>query len=168
MVSRVKSALIFVYIFAVIKNSSAQSLAPTNCAKIDFNRTTFPEFGVCLGKNQPNFVIKSYLAQKDLTPHRPKSVYFLSNNFHDSYSCAESNIPLIVNPTSLIEAAVNLKSVGSSFLEIVVYDADRNERVDSVRTDGTNGWQIIYKKLQRTIQHARVRFILHLNNAYDI
>lgn len=167
MVSQVRMVLVFVCILAVIKSNLAQTLAQTNCAKIDFNRTTFPEFGVCQGKNQPNFVIKSYSGQKELAPYRQKSVYYLSNNFHDSYSCAESTIPLTVNPTSLIEAAVNLKSVGSSFLEIVVYDADRNERVDSLRTDGTNGWQIIHKNLGRTIQNARVRFILHLNILYS-
>lgn len=168
MISQLKRILIFVHILAVIENNSAQTLAQANCAKVDFNRTTFPEYGVCQGKNQPNFVIKSYSVLKELTPYRQQSVYYLSNNFHDTYSCAESTIPLTVNPTSLIEAAVNLKSVGSSFLEIVVYDADRNERVDSVRTDGTNGWQIIHKNLHRTIQHARVSSILHLNNLHGV
>lgn len=168
MVSQVKSVLIFICIFAAIRSNLAQSLAQISCARIDFNRTTFPEFITCEGKNQPNFVIKSYFAQKELTPHRQKSIFYLSNSFHDTYSCAESNIPLTVNPTSIIEAAVNLKSVGSSFLEIVVYDADRNERIDSVRTDGTNGWQIIHKKLQRTIQHARVRFISDFMNLHDL
>lgn len=157
MSSKVKSLLVFV-IFVVI--NSKQSLADTNCAKIDFNRTTFPEFGVCRGKNQPNFVINLYSEQTELTPYRKNSKYYLSNNFHDTYSCAESTIPLSVNPTSIIEAAVYLKSSGPSFLEIVVYDADRNERIDSLRTDGTNGWQIIHKNLRKTIPHARVCSIL--------
>lgn len=155
MSSQVKCVLFFVILVVITRKNL--SVAESNCAKIDFNRTTSPEFGVCQGKNQPNFVIKSYSVQKEPAPYRQNSKYYLSNNFHDTYSCAESTIPLSVNPTSLVEAAVYLKSsVGSSFLEIVVYDADRNERVDSLRTDGTNGWQIIYKNLHKTIPHARV------------
>lgn len=160
MSSQVKSVLFFVTLI-VIDNNLSMAQSQMNCAKIDFNRTTTPEFGECLGKNQPNFVIKSYQTQKELTPYRPNSKYYLSYNFHDSYSCGESTMQLTVNPTSLIEAAIHFKSAGSSFLEIVVYDADRNERIDSLRTDGTNGWQIIYKNLRRTIQNARVRSFLH-------
>lgn len=154
MSSQVKNILFFV-ILVVINNNL--TLAQMNCAKIDFNRTTSPEFAECQGKNQPNFRIKNYAIEKELTPYRPNSKFYLSNNFHDSYSCAETIIQLTVNPTTIIELAVYLKSVGLSFLEIVVYDADRNERIDSLRTDGTNGWQIIYKNLRRTIQNARVR-----------
>lgn len=154
MSSQVKSLLIFVILVVISANNL--SLAQMNCAKIDFNRTTFPEFGVCLGKNQPNFVINDYLVQKEITPFRQNTKYYLSNNFHDTYSCAESTIPLTVTSTTLIEMAVNLRSAGASFLEIVIYDADRKERIDSLRTDGTSGWQIIHKNLYKTIAHARV------------
>lgn len=153
MSSQVKN-IFFLAILIVINNDL--SSAQMKCVKIDFNRTTFPEFRICQGKNLPSFVVKEYSAQKELTPFRPNSKYYLSYNFHDSYSCAESNIQLTVNPTSIIETAVYLKAAGSSFLEIIVYDADRNERIDTLRTDGTNGWQILYKNLRKTIQNARV------------
>lgn len=156
---RVKN--IFIFVILNVISFSDFTLAQMKCVKIDFNRTTSPEFGVCLGKNQPNFVIKTYEKQKEFIPHRLNSKYYLSNNFHDSYSCGESTMLLTVNPTSIIEAAIYFKSVGSSFLEIVVYDANRNERIDSLRTDGTNGWQIIYKNLHRTVQSARVGLSLH-------
>lgn len=149
---------IFVVAILIVINSGGVLLAQTNCVKIDFNRTTFPEFETCLGKNLPNFMIKSYATQNELTPFRPTTNYYLSNNFFDSYSCAESSLPstIKVNPTTIIEVAVNLKSKASSFLEIILYDADRNERIDSVRTDGTNGYQIIHKQIQKTIANARV------------
>lgn len=149
---------IVVLVILLVISSAHLSLAQINCLKIDFDRTTFPEFGICQSKNQPNFVIKSYATQNDLKPFRSNAKYYLTNNFYDTYSCAESIPPytLKVNPTSVIEVAVNLKSNTSSFLEIVLYDADRNERVDSIRTDGTNGWQIIHKNIRKTIQNARV------------
>lgn len=160
MSSQVKNIL-FLAILIVFNNNL--SLAQTNCAKIDFNRTAFPELRECQGKNLPNFVIKSYSDQPDLIPFRPNSKYYLTNNFHDSYSCAESAMPLTVNPTSIIEAAVYLKSPDSSFLEIVVYDIDRNERIDSFRTAGTYGWQILYTNIRKTITNARVSLLIRIN-----
>lgn len=158
MSSQVKNILFFGILIVI--NCNNFSLAQTNCVKIDFNRTTSPEIAECFGKNQPNFVINTYELQKELIPYRPNSKYYLSYNFHETYSCAESTMQLTVNPTSIIEAAIYFKPVGSSFLEINVYDANRNERIDSLRTDGTNGWQIFHKNLHKTIQNARVCLFL--------
>lgn len=157
MSSKVKN--IFFSAILIVLNNNNLSLAQINCAKIDFNRTAFPEFRDCQGKNLPNFMIKTYSIQTELTPFRLNSKYYLTNNFHDSYSCAESAIQLTLNPTSIIEAAIYLRSPDSSFLEIAVYDVERNERIDSFRTDGTIGWQILYTNIRRTILNARVSSI---------
>lgn len=152
--SSVVKMFFFIAILIVINNDL--SLAQMNCAKIDFNRTSVPELRECKGKNLPNFVIKTYSKELEPAPYRSNAIYFLSNNFHDTYTCTESTMQFTMKPTTLIEAAVYLKSFGISFLEIVVYDADRNERIDSVRTDGTNGWQILHANIRKTIQNARV------------
>lgn len=132
------------------------TLAQINCAQIDFNRTTYPEFRECKGKFYPNFVINDYaLHSNEVKPYRNTSRYYLSNNFNE-FSCSESVKLFVIDNYTRIEAAVYLKSIESSFLEIVVYDADRNERIDALRTDGTNGWQILQKNIRFNIHNARV------------
>lgn len=132
------------------------TLAQINCAQIDFNRTTYPEFRECKGKFYPIFVIKDYASHSnEVKPYRNTSRYYLSNNFNE-FSCVESAMFFVIDNYTKIEAAIYLKSIESSFVEIVVYDADRNERIDSLRTDGTNGWQILQKNIRFNIHNARV------------
>lgn len=130
------------------------------CAKIDFNRTSFTEFRECQGKYSPILAIKDYASHPNVKPYRPKSQYFLSNNFN-TYSCIESSQLFAIDTNTLIEAAIYLKSIENSYIEIVIYDADRNERIDSLRNDGTTGWMELKGKMTHVIHRARVcRMIL--------
>lgn len=126
------------------------------CAKVDFNRTSFTEFGACHEKHFEILYIKDYASNKDLKPNRPTARYFLSNRY-SAYSCVETNLKLSLNQNSTYETAVFLKSDGKSFLEIVVYDGDRHEPIDSFWTGGSNGWQIIKRNLKKVTLNARVR-----------
>lgn len=145
-----KNILLLTFLVVFCDLASAQSF----CAKIDFNRTIFPEFRECQGNFQ-KFVIREYGMGKDVKPYRTDSKYFLTNDL-DKYSCAESNIRLSINPSTTIEAAIYLKSAGGAFVEINIYDVDRNARVDTLRNEGTSGWFILKKNMETTIPNARV------------
>lgn len=146
--------IIFVAFFMVFCDIAS---AQISCAQIDFNRTSYSEFQECKGKYHPIFSIKDYASNGEIKPYRPTSRYFLSNNFN-LYSCVESVMYFAINTNTTIEAAIFLKSVDGSFLEIVVYDADRKERIDALRSDGTAGWLILKKQILYTINKARVIF----------
>lgn len=142
----------FVTFFMVFCDRSS---AQIHCAQIDFNRTYISEFKECTGKYHPVFIIKEYAQHHDLKPYRPTSHYFLSNNF-ESFSCAETSMHFTIDANTTIEAAVFLKTIGNSFVEIVIYDADRNERIDSLRSDGTNGWLNLQSKMFHNVRNAQV------------
>lgn len=132
-------------------------------AKFDFNRTSRPDFiRDCQGKYHPNFVMEPYGTGKfNIAPYRQNAKYFLTNNFY-GIICAESflPIPLSISPSATIEMAIYLKSVGNAFVEINVYDNDRNLRIDSLRNDGTAGWFLLKKKIPYDIPNARVIYFI--------
>lgn len=132
------------------------SAADTYCAKINFNRTIFPEFHECKDKHLPTLIGKRYAANTEPNPSRPNITYYLSNNF-ESYSCLESSKQFSMDANTVFEVAVLLKSVGISYLEINIFDADRNFLSKTLRTAGTNGWNVLRDKLHSTIKNARVR-----------
>lgn len=148
--------IIFVGLFMVFCDIAS---AQISCAQIDFNRTSYSEFQECIGKYHPIFSIKDYASNGEIKPYRATSRYFLSNNFN-LYSCVESAMYFAIDTNTTIEAAIFLKSVDGSFLEIVIYDADRKERIDALRSDGTAGWLILKKQMLYTIHKARVIFRL--------
>lgn len=152
---------LFVFLMVLCDRTSAQ----LHCAQIDFNRTSYPEFRECIGKYYPVFIIKDYALFRDLKPYRPTAHYFLSNNF-DSFSCIETSMHFVINANTTIEAAIFLKSIGNSFVEIVIYDADRNERIDSLRSDGTNGWLNLQAKMFHNINNAQVMEMLSDRERY--
>lgn len=135
--------------------------AQNYCAKVDFNRAAFSEFRQCYGKSLPVFVTKDYQTHREIRPYRPASRYYLGTNI-DSYSCIESSFKFSMNAMTRIEAAVYLKSVLNAFIEIVVYDADRNMPVYSWRNETANGnWFLIHGEIRSTIPNAQVHY--HFN-----
>lgn len=152
-------SVLIIFAMVVCDLTSAQLYS----AKFDFNRTSYPNYlGNCEGRNHPNFVIAQYESGKiSIPPFRRNAKYFLTNNFN-AIICAESllPIPLSINPSATIEMAINLKSVGNAFVEIVVYDIDRNLRIDSLRNDGTSGWLLLKKKIPYDIPNARVIYFI--------
>lgn len=145
-----------VVILVLCDKSSAQ----IHCAQFDFNRTSDPEFHECPG-NYPIFIIKDYTTHRDIIkPYRLTSHYFLSNNF-ESFSCIESSMHFVFDTKTTIEAAIYLKSFGNSFIEITVYDADRNERIQTLRSDGTTGWFILQSKIHQIVHNAQVMHIFN-------
>lgn len=153
-----RNILCLTFLVVFCDRTTAQSF----CAKVDFNRTAFPEYNECSGKFYPNFVVKDYAMAKNIQPYRPYTKYYLTNNF-DQFSCAESNIRISINPSSVIEAAIYLNPIGNAFVEINIYDADRNVRVDSLRSDGTSEWFILKKNMQSIIPNARVKTFITFN-----
>lgn len=131
------------------------TMAQQLCAKIDFDRTTFPEFRECKEQRLPQLYIKEYLLNRGVPPYKPTSRFFLSNNFY-GFSCVESNIFLTFNQHTSIEAALYLKSIENGFVEINIYDANLNALVKSIRSDGTQNWDILRGSIDRNISNARV------------
>lgn len=134
---------------------------PLYCSKVDFNRPTFSEFIECKNKFVPLFIIQNYANKPSITPYRPTSEYFLSAN-NEGSTCAESTTIYLLNSSSRIDAAVFLSFENpGAFVEILVFDADRNIPVYSWRNDSSNGWYTIWGRIGTTIKNARVRHLLN-------
>lgn len=130
--------------------------AQSPCAKIDFNRTMFHEFRECRQRYNPVFAIKDYTAN-NIPKYRPNSRYFLGTNFNE-FSCIESMARFPLNPNSFIDAPVYFKSTPGAFIEIIVYDMDRNLPVYSWRNnDGKGAWSIAHIDIRSQIPNAQVR-----------
>lgn len=128
------------------------------CTKIDFNRTTIPEFRECFGKPGKGFILKSYQDTPEIPPYRPTSRYFFAPA-SDTESCVESTFNLTMNAMTRIEAAIYVKSISNAFVEIIVFDADRNEQKFEWKTLISNGnWTLIKGVILSEIPNARVRF----------
>lgn len=139
------------------------ALAQTFCAKYDFNRTTNPEFRVCSGRNLEGFVNQDYASHPEIRPYRPTSRYFLTNSFVQAFLCIESSAIFSFKQNTTVDAAIFLKSIGNSFLQIDIYDADRNFLVHSFRSDGTVGWTILHGIIRNNIPRGRVIIILQFS-----
>lgn len=144
-------SLILILIIGIVASE------PLYCTKVDFNRPTFSEFIKCKNKFVPLFVIENYVNNSSIQPYRPTSEYFLSANA-EGFTCAESTATFFLNSSSRIDAAIFLsfKNPGA-FVEILVFDADRDIPVYSWKNDSSNGWYTIWGKIGITIKNARVR-----------
>lgn len=127
------------------------------CAKIDFNRQIIPEFRECFGKPYPVLTAKEYRNNPEIRPYRSTSRYFLGTEF-DLYSCLESTSNISMNGMTRIEAPIYSKLFSDAFIEITVYDANRNMRMDFWRIDTSNGigWSKIPGVIRSIIPNARV------------
>lgn len=146
----------FLSLFVAVLLSCSTASAQSPCAKIDFNRTMFHEFRECRQRYNPVFAIKDYTVNT-IQKYRPNSRYFLGTNFNE-YSCIESVARFPLNPNSFIDAPVYLTSVPGAFVEIVVYDMDRNLPVYSWRnSDGKGIWSIAHIDIKSSIPNAQVK-----------
>lgn len=126
------------------------------CAKIDFNRTFYPEFHQCQRNQNQLFMSFDYALHANIRPYRPNSHYYLSNGF-TGYSCAEYNNTMTFNKNTIIEAAIFLKTIDKSFVDILIYDADQDKLIDSFRRTNIMGWLIVRGTIKQNVQRARVR-----------
>ncbi|XP_055326744.1 uncharacterized protein LOC129580396 [Sitodiplosis mosellana] len=140
----------------ILLNFVHLTVAQQLCTKIDFDRTVLPEFRECTDQRLPALYITDYASHREVPPYRPASPYYLSNSYF-GLSCIESVIVLAFDKYTSIEAAIYLKSLGSAFVEINVYDATHiNSLVKSFRSDGTQNWSILRGSVDRNISNARV------------
>lgn len=146
----------FYIIILVVVQFCDLSVGQHYCTKFDFNRPRYPELSQCRRNLNPEFMSMEYSLHNDIKPYRPTSRYFLSNGFTE-FSCDETNITLTINPNTVIEAAIFLKTVDKSFVEILIYDADQNRLVETLRRTGTLGWTIFRGSIKSNILRARVR-----------
>lgn len=133
------------------RSASAQKF----CAKVDFNRTHYYEYGKCSFSNSPIFIIKSYATTPELHPYRKGANYFLTPNYIDS--CIMSHDKYSLNLSSRIEAAVYFSA--SAIFTFVVYDTDRNVVAYQWRVDKPSyKWFIFKGEIKTSIPNAVVHF----------
>lgn len=144
------------YVIALLLVFCELTMCQQFCAKINFDRPVFSEFRECKEQYLPPFYIKDYASNRGVPPYSLTSKYFLSNNYY-GFSCMESNIIFSFNRNTYIEAAIYLKSLPNAFVEINVYDGNKNELIKSIRSDGTQNWSILRGNVNGNISNARVR-----------
>lgn len=159
------SYILIAYILVGIEFTVAQQL----CAKIDFDRAFYSEYRECKEQRLPALYIKDYASDPEVPLYRRNSTFFLSNDFY-GFSCIESNIVLTFNQFTSIETAIYLRSTENSFVEVNVYDATINARMNSFRRSGTPNasWYILRGKVDTNISNARVSLSIEKVNKLEL
>lgn len=139
---------------------SSITSARKQCAEIDFDRfQVFKELRECKQGQLPPLAIKDY-STNSLPKYRPTSRYFLGTNFNE-HSCIELSAKFSLTPDSYIEAPVYLKSEREAYVNITVYDMDRNAPLYAWRFDDGKGgaWSVARIDIKSEIPNAQVTAI---------
>ncbi|XP_031635914.1 uncharacterized protein LOC116348872 [Contarinia nasturtii] len=151
MISRIYSVYL-VAILVLCDSIAAQQF----CHQIQFNRNTFSkDMKPCGDKSKSPFVIKDF--NENFKPHISDSKQYLSNNFVNS--CAELAPRLSLTANSSIHANIYLKKVKDEFVEIVVYDASRNQVMERFRQNIYGNFNELVGRVRVDVPNAKIEII---------